>query len=720
MKKTVFTIAIILMILFPLTMQAQFSGGDGTSGNPYIITTAEQLAQLATYVNEGNVSNKKYYKLGNDIDLSAYQTGKGWIPIGNQNYSFRGSFDGDNHIVTNLFINAPDNDYSGLFGRITITSYDTLYVKNLGIEDVNIIGRNYVGGLVGSVFNSYSNTLISNCYTTGNVVSMGSAGGTPAVGGIVGRYTIYTPNNTAPESLKSGIVNCYSTVNVTGNPSSSCGGIVGNLSQGKITNCYATGSIISNGSVNGIIGGVIGVIGSTDYAVAVSSCAALNPKVGYHNSVGVMSGRVVGDYSRASFYNIIGFRDMLNANDEAIWQLISSTSKNGQNISKAEIYADGTLGGRFTAAGGWTTENGKLPGLFGNTVDMPEHLVIQMPPEITTTTLPNGIADTAYNQALATTGTQPITWSVISGSLPAGLTLSTAGVISGTPRAVGTFNFTVQAVNSVGNDTKPLSIVINGVAPVITTTTLPAGTIGIVYSKQLTVSGTVPITWSLVNGNLPIGLTLSAEGLISGTPTIANISNFTIKAENSAGSDIKTLSITIITATEAPVITTTTLPSGFVDTSYSEQLAATGTTPIIWSLESGNLPNGLTLYGSGTISGTPTVEGTFYFTVQAINSAGNATKVLTVTIEDGVSVSENEISDIRIYPNPTTGKLKIENGELRIEDIVIFDISGRKQKIEREKGERKVLIDISELPVGVYFLRIKTEQGKVVKKVVKE
>jgi len=81
-------------------------------------------------------------------------------------------------------------------------------------------------------------------------------------------------------------------------------------------------------------------------------------------------------------------------------------------------------------------------------------------PTITTTSLPNSTVGKTYNATLAATGTAPITWGIDSGSLPTGLTLSTDGVISGTPTTTGTANFTVKAVNSVGEATKALSITV--------------------------------------------------------------------------------------------------------------------------------------------------------------------------------------------------------------------------------------------------------------------
>ena len=344
------------------------------------------------------------------------------------------------------------------------------------------------------------------------------------------------------------------------------------------------------------------------------------------------------------------------------------------------------------------------------------------PPQIVTNNLPAGVTGTAYSAPLEATGTAPITWSLASGNLPNGLTLSSAGVISGTPTAAGTFNFTVQATNSAGSDTKALAITITA-PPVITTTTLPDGLIGAAYTANLAATGDTPITWSLENGSLPNGLTLSSAGAISGTPTAEGIFNFTVKATNNAGSAIKPLAITVTTSAVAPTITTNTLPNGATTVAYSAELEATGTAPIMWSLASGNLPTGLTLYSGGTISGTPTAVGTFNFTVQASNSMGSDTKALSIKIEDGVGIEELRIEngELRIFPNPTRGKLTIDNGQLTMDNVEVFDVYGRKQKtIINYQLSIINSIDISHLPAGIYFVKIRTEAGEVVKKVVKE
>jgi hypothetical protein len=131
----------------------------------------------------------------------------------------------------------------------------------------------------------------------------------------------------------------------------------------------------------------------------------------------------------------------------------------------------------------------------------------------------------AYNGTLsATGGTAPYSWTVKSGSIPAGLSLSTAGAISGTPTAAGASTFVAQVTDSKSGSAASgnLSIAISGGMLTITTTTAPTGTVGTAYpSFQLAATGGVPpYTWGVASGSsLPAGLSLSTAGVVSGTPT---------------------------------------------------------------------------------------------------------------------------------------------------------------------------------------------------------
>jgi hypothetical protein len=133
-------------------------------------------------------------------------------------------------------------------------------------------------------------------------------------------------------------------------------------------------------------------------------------------------------------------------------------------------------------------------------------------PSITTTALPNAEQNVAYLQALAYTGTGPITFALQAGTLPAGLTLATAsGVISGTPTALGSSTFTVRATGPTGlTFDRALTIVVGAVGnvPAITSTSLADGTVGTAYARPIVVTGAQPITASITAGSLPPGLSL--------------------------------------------------------------------------------------------------------------------------------------------------------------------------------------------------------------------
>ena len=264
--------------------------------------------------------------------------------------------------------------------------------------------------------------------------------------------------------------------------------------------------------------------------------------------------------------------------------------------------------------------------------------------QITTSSLASGQQGTAYSATLlATGGTTPYSWSVTSGSLPAGLTLgSSSGQIAGTPTGSGTSSFTVQVQDSsspVQTASKTFSITIATSASTlqVATSSLASGQQGTAYSATLSASGgTTPYSWSITSGSLPAGLTLgSSSGQITGTPTGSGTSSFTVQVKDSsspAQTASKSLSITISTAVSTLQIITSTLPDGQQGTTYSATLSATGgKTPYTWSITSGSLPTGLSLSASlGQITGTPTGSGTSSFTVQVQDSSSPAASALQV------------------------------------------------------------------------------------------
>ena len=289
------------------------------------------------------------------------------------------------------------------------------------------------------------------------------------------------------------------------------------------------------------------------------------------------------------------------------------------------------------------------------------------PPTVTTTSLPGGTAGTAYSTTLqASGGTTPYSWSVSVGTLPAGLNLvALTGVISGTPTTAGTVSFTVQVKDAANNTaTKALSIAVAAaVTPVqITTSSVPAGQVGVAYSTMIQATGgTTPYSWTITSGALPAGLTLSAgTGIISGTPTASGSFSFTAKVTDStsptAQTATKAFNLTIAAAPNPVQITTNSLPSAQVSSSYSTTLAASnGTTPYSWSITSGSLPAGLTLTAAtGAISGTPTTAGTSSFTAKVTDSGSPATSAsasLSITVASGGS-SHSVLLNWTASPSP--------------------------------------------------------------------
>ena len=246
----------------------------------------------------------------------------------------------------------------------------------------------------------------------------------------------------------------------------------------------------------------------------------------------------------------------------------------------------------------------------------------------------------AYSQQItASGGTGPYVFSVLSGTLPAGLTLSSTGLLSGTPTTAASSTVTIQATDGNGcPGVITYTIVIAAATcPVITLAppTLPAGRVGVAYSQQITASGgTGPYVFTVLSGTLPAGLTLSSSGLLSGTPTTAGSSTVTIQATDGNGCPGVITYTIVIAAAACPVITLAppTLPVGTVGVAYSQQITASGGTgSYVFSVLSGTLPAGLTLSSSGLLSGTPTTAGSSVVTIQATDGTG-CPGVITYTI----------------------------------------------------------------------------------------
>ncbi len=257
------------------------------------------------------------------------------------------------------------------------------------------------------------------------------------------------------------------------------------------------------------------------------------------------------------------------------------------------------------------------------------------------TSLAAGTVGTAYSRALAGSGgTGPYTFAVTSGSVPAGLTLSGAGLLSGTPTTAQTASFTIRATDANGC-TGSLAYTLTMACPTITLspTSLPAGVVGTAYSQALSsTGGTSPKTFAVISGAIPTGLTLSSAGLLSGTPTTAQTATFTVRATDAHGcTGSQAYSVTIAAAPPptCPTITLfpASLPNGFTGRAYTQTFTASGgTAPYTIVKTVGTFPAGLT-YTGATLAGTPTTAVVSALTMQATDAAAcTGTKAYSLTI----------------------------------------------------------------------------------------
>jgi hypothetical protein len=356
--------------------------------------------------------------------------------------------------------------------------------------------------------------------------------------------------------------------------------------------------------------------------------------------------------------------------DQAQTLPITATVTNDPNNAGVTwgVSGGGTLSGQTTTAATYNAP-ASVTAVFTATVTAASitntaktatlQITVNPLPVITTTSLTAANAGTAYSATLAASGgTGSYTWSVTPATLPPGLSLSSGGLISGTPTGGGSGSFTFKVTDSAGvSATQALTLTVNGplTALAVTTTTLPAGVIGTAYTQtQLQATGGVPsYTWAVTSGSLPSGLTLSSGGVISGTPngTSAGTSTSVVTVTDSmtpthAQANSGTLSIVITIATLE--ITTTSLPAATAGASYSATVSATGgVTPYTWSLI--GQPSWLSINAStGALSGTAP-------------STSGKTPTFSVTVKDNESPTQESVANFTITINAAaacTGTLK--------------------------------------------------------------
>ncbi|MEJ5260115.1 MAG: GLUG motif-containing protein [Anaerohalosphaeraceae bacterium] len=270
--------------------------GSGTEGEPYLI---QSLADFDEFAGDSSYwASGIYTKLMCDLNLAGRTYTQAVIAPDTsiesefQGTAYAGIFDGDGHILLNLTINAPMQDYIGLFGYV----HPGGQIRNLGVENGNILSGNlFVGGLAGR-----NEGTLAGCYVTGGVT------GGQANGGLVGGLVGYNQGGN--------LTSCYTVCSVTGKGAYYTGGLVGYNVGGVLRSCYASGMVTGKYDVGGLVGynegGILyfcyaagrvigeynyvgGLVGH-NYSGTLTACSAAGPVTGGHYVGGLTGANYTG------------------------------------------------------------------------------------------------------------------------------------------------------------------------------------------------------------------------------------------------------------------------------------------------------------------------------------------------------------------------------------------------------------------------------------------
>lgn len=257
----------------------------------------------------------------------------------------------------------------------------------------------------------------------------------------------------------------------------------------------------------------------------------------------------------------------------------------------------------------------------------PETITINPAPALTISSPPAATVNVPYTGNVPVTGgAGPYSCTLAGGTLPAGLTLNANCTITGTPTTAGTPTVSVQATDSSNparTSTGNVTVTVNPNTGTLTPGNPPVATVNTPYTGTIPVTGGTGPYNCTVSGTLPAGLTLGANCTLTGTPTATGPSTVQVTATDSGSSATGTGPVKVTVQPVQPVTLTGTLPNGAVGQTYTQTLKASGgVEPYTYTVTAGNLPAGLTLSTTGTISGAPTTPGASSFTVTATDSEG--------------------------------------------------------------------------------------------------
>lgn len=264
----------------------------------------------------------------------------------------------------------------------------------------------------------------------------------------------------------------------------------------------------------------------------------------------------------------------------------------------------------------------------GRAIDEPYTLVVDAPSfSLGPATLPGANVGLDYAAQLEVTGGDgPYTFTLESGALPAGLSLGAEGALFGIPTAVGDATFVVKATDGNTNSaTHSFTLSVTAPAFYLGPSGLPLARLGLPYSEPLEATGgQAPYDFKLVQGTLPAGFALAANGTLSGTAITLGTFYFTVTATDDAGASV-TRAFALAIAQAQLTVTPDSVPSVTPSAMYSLQFSTTGGVgPYLYTVKQGQLPAGLALSAAGLLSGTTTASAmSSLFLLSVVDTAGN-------------------------------------------------------------------------------------------------
>ena len=345
----------------------------------------------------------------------------------------------------------------------------------------------------------------------------------------------------------------------------------------------------------------------------------------------------------------------------------------------------------------------------------------------TNTTATSGVVNTAYSLNAGVTGNTATVLYSVNPALPAGLSLSAIGVISGTSTVpVASTTYTVTATQGTCIVTQIYTFAINCSGFSITPATLPNGTATVAYNQTLLTNLTGTLTWS-VTPALPAGISLSSTGVIFGTTAVVSASTaYTVTVSNGVCSTPQTYNIAFVTPCTTVVLTPTllALPNATFGTLYSQAITATGgTVDATYTFTTSTpLPSGLT-FVNGVISGTPTFSTSVTFVVTATtasNCSGSRTYTLVILPNPTTALDNSLANQVKVSPNPSSGAFNIDFGSINMakSSVRVYDAQGKTVYIS-ENNSNLMVISLENFASGIYLLEVETSKGRILKRLAK-